>query len=53
MVQWKQGVQEKQISRAEAKFIRKDGSFPIFIRESILPMWKAWKGVSFEGIQYE
>jgi hypothetical protein len=51
MPQWQQGVQENQISRAEARFIRKDGSFPIFIKESILPMWKAWKGVSFEAIQ--
>jgi hypothetical protein len=51
IVQWKQGVQEKQISRAEALFIQKDGSFPVFIKESILPMWKAWKGVSFETIQ--
>jgi hypothetical protein len=51
MEQWHQGVQEKQISRAEAKFIRKEGSFPIFIKDHILPMWKQWKGVSFEAIQ--
>jgi hypothetical protein len=51
MVQWNQGVQEKQISRAEAKFIRKEGSFPIFIKEQTLPMWDAWKGASFEAIQ--
>jgi hypothetical protein len=51
MEQWHQGVQEKQTSRAEAKWIRKDGSFPMFIKESILPTWKAWKGVSFQAIQ--
>jgi hypothetical protein len=51
MRQWNQGVQEKQISRADAKLIRKEGSFPIFIKEQILPMWEAWKGASFEAIQ--
>jgi hypothetical protein len=51
VVQWLQGVHERQISGAEEKFIRKDGSLPIFVKESILPMWKAWKGVSFEAIQ--
>jgi hypothetical protein len=51
MQQWHQGVQEKQISRAEAKFIRKEGSFPIFIKTHILPMWEQSKGVSFEAIQ--
>jgi hypothetical protein len=51
MEQWHQGVQEKQISRAEAKFIRKEGAFPIFIKEHHLPMRKQWKGVSFEAIQ--
>jgi hypothetical protein len=51
MAQWNQRVQEKQISRTEAKFIRKEGSFPIFIKEQILPMWEAWKDVSFEAIQ--
>jgi hypothetical protein len=49
--QWKRGVQERQISRTEAKFIRKEGSFPFFIKENILPLWDAWKGVSFEAIQ--
>jgi hypothetical protein len=50
MQQWHQGVQKKQISREGAKRIRKEGSFPIFIKESILPLWKAWKGVSFKAI---
>jgi hypothetical protein len=39
--EWNQGVQEKQISREEMRRIRKDGSFPIFIQNSIIPMWKA------------
>jgi hypothetical protein len=51
MKQWHQGVQEKQISRTEAINIRKEGSFPIYIKEMILPMWDAWKGASFEAIQ--
>jgi hypothetical protein len=51
MARWHQGVQEKQISREESRRIRKDGSFPIFIQSSILPMWEAWKGVSFQAIQ--
>jgi hypothetical protein len=51
MAQWQQVVQEKQISREESRRIRKDGSFPIFIKDNILPMWKAWKGVSFAAIQ--
>jgi hypothetical protein len=51
MAQWQQGVQEKQISREESRRIRKDGAFPIFIKDNILPMWKAWKGVSFGAIQ--
>jgi hypothetical protein len=51
LVQWQQGVQEKQISREESRRIRKDGCFPIFIQNSIIPMWKAWKGVSFQAIQ--
>jgi hypothetical protein len=51
MAQWQQGVQEKQISREESRRIRKDGGFPIFINNSIVPMWKAWKGVSFAAIQ--
>jgi hypothetical protein len=51
MQQCNQGVQEKQISRAGAKSIRKEGSPPIFLQEHILPMWKQWNGVSFEAIQ--
>jgi hypothetical protein len=31
--------------------LRKEGSFPIFIKEEILPMWDARKGASFEAIQ--
>jgi hypothetical protein len=50
MEQPHQGVQERQISLAEAKLIRKSGSFPIFIKENILPMWKAWKGCSFQAM---
>jgi hypothetical protein len=38
MARWHQGVQEKQISREDSRRIRKDGSFPIFIQSSILPM---------------
>jgi alkylated DNA nucleotide flippase Atl1 len=44
MAQWQQGVQKKQISRTEASNVRKEGSFPIFIKEQILPIWDAWKG---------
>lgn len=51
MAQWQKGVQEKQISREESRRIRKDGGFPLFVKNSILPMWKAWKGVSFAAIR--
>jgi hypothetical protein len=51
MGRWRQGVQEKQISREESRRIRKDGGFPIFIQNTILPMWQAWRGVSFDAIQ--
>jgi hypothetical protein len=40
-------VIEKHISRNEAKAIRRDGSFPKFIREEISP----FKRSSFEAIQ--
>jgi hypothetical protein len=49
--QFESGVVEKHISRNEAKFIRKDGSFPKFIRDNILPLWEHFKGCSFEAIQ--
>jgi hypothetical protein len=38
-----QDVQETQISRADAKFVRKEGSFLVFIKDHILPIWKQWK----------
>jgi hypothetical protein len=46
----RKGVQENHISRREAKQIGSYGSFPIFIKEMMLPMWKHSKGVSFEAI---
>jgi hypothetical protein len=51
MPEWNRGVQERQISRGEAKFIRKEGSFPKYIKDKILPLWESVKGCSVEAIQ--
>jgi hypothetical protein len=51
MEEFEKGVIEKQVSRGDAKFIRKEGSFPKFIPEEMLPIWKYFKGCTFESIQ--
>jgi hypothetical protein len=49
--EWARDVKEKHISRSEAKYIRKDGSFLKFIKEIISPVWDQFKDAPFEAIQ--
>jgi hypothetical protein len=47
--EWKKGVIERQLSRAETKTIRQIGEFPKFIKDEMIPLWRQCTEASFEA----